>query len=58
MGFRDLKVKSKLEMKHFKGKMTRVFYLLVWGGYQEILNCGFRFRDYRVLVEVINQQKR
>ena len=58
MGFRDLKVKSKLEMKHFKGKMTGVFYVLVWRGYQEIVSCGFRFRDYKVLVEIIKQQKR
>ena len=42
MGFRDLKVKSKLEMKHFKGKMTGVFYLLVLNGDYEIVTWGFQ----------------
>ena len=49
MAFRDLKVKSKLKMKHFKGKMTGVLYILVWRGYQELAMCGFCFRGYQVL---------
>ena len=57
MGVRDLKVKSKLEMKYFKEKMTGVFYILVLRGYQEIANCGLHCRRYKVLVEVINQQE-
>ena len=57
MGFGDLKVKSKLEMKYFKRKMTGVLYILVWRGYQEIANCGLHCRRYKVLVELINQQE-
>ena len=56
MVFRDLKVKSKLEMKFFKRKMTGVFCILVWRGYQEIANHGLHYRRYKVLVEVMNQQ--
>ena len=57
MSFRDLKVESKLGMKYFKGKMTGIFYILVWKGYPEIANCGFYCRRYKVLLEVINQQE-
>ena len=57
MGFGDLKVKSKLEMKYFKRKMTGVLYILVWRGYQEIANRGLHCRRYKVLVELINQQE-
>ena len=57
MGVRDLKVKSKLEMKYFKGKMTGVFYILVWRGHQEIANCRFHCRDCKVLVEDISQEQ-
>ena len=57
MGFRDLKIKSKREMKHFKRKMAGIFYILVWRDYQEVTNCGFHCRRYKVLVEVINQQE-
>ena len=57
MGVRDLKVKSKLEMKYFKGKMTRVFCILVWRGYQEIANRSLYSGRYKVLLEVINQQE-
>ena len=44
-------------MKHFKEKIKGVFYVLVSRGYQEIASCGFRFRGYKVLVVVINQQE-
>ena len=71
VSFRVFRVKSKLEMKHFKGKMTGIFYVLVWRGYQQIVSCGFHFRGYKELVEcgfhfrgykelvgVINQENR
>ena len=44
-------------MRHFKGKITGVFYVLVSRGYQEIASWGFHFRGDKVLVEVINQQE-
>ena len=57
MGFGDLKVKSKLQMKYFKGKITGVLYILVWRSYQQIGNFRLYCRRYKVLVELINQQE-
>ena len=51
--FRDLKARSKVRMKHFKIKMTEVYYVEFEGAIKNIANCRLHFRGFKVLEGVI-----
>ena len=50
---RRLKSRRKVRIKHFKVKLTGA---RVSRGYLRLAKCHLHFREFKVLVDVINQQ--